>query len=298
MVFWIDTDIGDDIDDALALVLALKKKLPIIGVSTVYREAEARTLLVKRFLAEEGRADVRVVAGYSQPISENARELGFLNYREDGPMTLEMKDPERAVDAIIEAAETYKQDLTLLVLGAQTNIAKAVQKAPEVMQQIGRCLIMGGAFNVHTDEWNIACDPAAAKIVAESGIPIVYVPWDITRFVYIGEENYEYILNLHEDGTSGILADYVRSWKKRNTYVPLLHDPVAVYYALYPEWFILNDVRTKVVADGELMGATVNLTLFTGGVKDKESYPLLPVAVSVDKQKVVKDFMQTVFGRR
>src|SRR5580704_5515163 len=64
----IDTDIGDDIDDAFALALALKSpELKIIGVTTAFGDTELRARLVDRYLAAVGRKDIPVTAGVATP---------------------------------------------------------------------------------------------------------------------------------------------------------------------------------------------------------------------------------------
>src|ERR1700675_7861 len=64
----IDTDIGDDIDDAFALALALRSpELRILGVTTAYGDTELRARLVDRYLNAVGRRDILVAAGVATP---------------------------------------------------------------------------------------------------------------------------------------------------------------------------------------------------------------------------------------
>lgn len=65
----IDTDIGDDVDDALALAFALRcPELDIMGVTTVYKNTALRAELAAKLLAIYGRCDIPVVQGVAQPI--------------------------------------------------------------------------------------------------------------------------------------------------------------------------------------------------------------------------------------
>ena len=180
MKYWlIDTDIGDDIDDALAIGYALEKGLNIVGITTVYREAEKRVLIVKKLLEYKNKTDIPVFGGYSKPITVNPVIIGKMNY-EAGENT-EKSDPEKAVDFIADCAEKYGEELCVMSIGAQTNIAKAWEKHPDKMQKIGLLAIMGGCFTLHHNEWNIACDPSAARIVSESTMNIFYMPWELTK---------------------------------------------------------------------------------------------------------------------
>ena len=60
MRLWIDTDIGDDIDDILAISWALKKGVEIVGISTVYREAEKRLNIVKELLEVANKKEINL----------------------------------------------------------------------------------------------------------------------------------------------------------------------------------------------------------------------------------------------
>src|SRR5258705_500574 len=64
----IDTDIGDDIDDAFAVALALRSpELQILGITTTFGDTETRAKLLDRFLAEAGRPEIPVAAGVPTP---------------------------------------------------------------------------------------------------------------------------------------------------------------------------------------------------------------------------------------
>ena len=77
----IDTDIGDDVDDAFALALAVKSpELEILGITTTFGETDVRAKIVDRFLGEVGRSDIPVMAGKAAgktPMSQR-------RYAEDG----------------------------------------------------------------------------------------------------------------------------------------------------------------------------------------------------------------------
>jgi inosine-uridine nucleoside N-ribohydrolase len=157
---------------------------------------------------------------------------------------------------------------------------------------------MGGAFYSQGDEWNIACDPIAAKVISESGMPIVYVPHDVTKNISIGQTNYEYIIQHEFNGVSGYVADGLREWKKNDGWCPLLHDPVALYYCIKPELFKEKNIHTKFIGEGALAGMTLNFEVFSkmNGNAIKDSYPLVTVVTEVKTEEIVKDFMETLFG--
>lgn len=76
--------------------------------------------------------------------------------------------------------------LILVTLGPLTNVALAVQKRPGIAAKVSRCVVMGGApcceGNVTpAAEYNMWCDPEAARIVVRSGLPIELVGWHLCR---------------------------------------------------------------------------------------------------------------------
>lgn len=90
-----------------------------------------------------------------------------------------------AVEAIIAAIEAHP-GVVLVTLGPLTNVASALQKSTGIASKVSRCVIMGGApcceGNVTpAAEYNIWCDPEAARIVVRSGLPIELVGWHLCR---------------------------------------------------------------------------------------------------------------------
>ena len=291
MHFWIDTDIGDDIDDILAISWALKKKVDIVGISTVYRQSKERAYIVKELLKHYNVENIPVYAGYSSVLTKDPIPLGKLNYVANESEITE--DCEKTVNALIEAVKKY-DDLIILIIGSQTNIASACIKAPEIMKK-AHFVIMGGAFMTHTAEWNIVCDPLAAKIVSSATEDITYIPWDITRYISIGKKNFDDILGIQEDSSRGFVADCVRQWAKNSNYIPLLHDPSAFYYCLRPDLFEVKKVKVDVKESGDCMGMTLNLNDFTLRKNKEKEFPIVNVVVKSNNEQIISDFMSDVF---
>ena len=94
-------------------------------------------------------------------------------------------EKQNAVDAMIETIESHP-GLVMVTLGPLTNVALAVQEKPSIAAKVSRCVVMGGApcceGNVTpAAEYNIWCDPEAARIVVRSGLPIELVGWHLSR---------------------------------------------------------------------------------------------------------------------
>ncbi len=183
----IDTDIGDDIDDAFAIALAAcMPEAELVGVTTVFRNTEARAQLAEKLLECAG-VKTKVYAGERLPLKEPfhpfAKDTGFpetslpCQWEEsygDYPVN------GGAVEFLSESAERYGKDLCIVAIGPLTNLARAIEKYPQQMKRCGKILSMGGSFKKFAPEWNYLCDPEAADIVIGSGIPFYAVGLDVT----------------------------------------------------------------------------------------------------------------------
>lgn len=310
MKYIFDTDIGDDIDDALTFAYALEKGVDLIGVTTVYREAEKRAAIVKKILRYKNK-DIPVYAGYNESINPETVKIGKMNYSEAEELNAD-NHPSEAIKFIADCAEKYGKNLTVLAIGEQTNIAKAILCYPDKMKKLGRLVIMGGCFTLHHNEWNIAGDPSAAKIVAESDINKIYVPWNVTKDVNIGEDNYEYILGLRSDGLQGYIAKLVREWKERNSvklnvngevkskkfdFIPILHDPLALICACDNRYYKSKPTKIAVIDEGIACGMTLNVSTLNLAATKGVHFSVAEVVTEVSAKDIVQEFMKEVFER-
>jgi len=188
--FLIDTDTASD--DAVALIMALRNpQVEVLAITTVAGnvtvQQASRNVL---YTAELCGSNVSVFTGAEKPLKREHRSAAWFHGRDglgDRGYPAPRRGPEKkpAVDAILDAVESHP-GLTMVTLGPLTNVALALQRRPEIASRIGRCVIMGGApcceGNVTpAAEYNIWCDPEAARIVARSGLPIELVGWHLCR---------------------------------------------------------------------------------------------------------------------
>src|SRR5438270_739480 len=140
-----DTDIGDDIDDALALALALQSpELDVRAVTTVIDDTELRTRLAWKQLGLYGRRDIPLGTGASEPLLDpvqtmRARQVEVLTPEDIAPAAAR---PRRA-DLIIETLLASPRKLTLVPVGPLTNIALALKMEPRIKNNIERIVLMG-----------------------------------------------------------------------------------------------------------------------------------------------------------
>lgn len=188
--FLIDTDTASD--DAVALILALRSpEIRVLAITTVagnvaVQQATRNAL----YTAELCGSNVPVYVGAEKPLHREHEPAHWFHGR-DGlgdhgyPPPRRAPEKQHAVDAIIATIEEHP-GLVLVTLGPLSNIALALQKKPSIAAKVSRCVIMGGApcceGNVTpAAEYNIWCDPEAARIVLRSGLPVELVGWHLCR---------------------------------------------------------------------------------------------------------------------
>lgn len=131
-------------------------------------------------------------------VSRTAPTQADLVAPSDGFATSTQLQPKPAVDFIIDTIKAHPHDVSILAIGPLTNIAKAMQKAPEIVPLIKQIIYMGGAVHVagnttKTAEFNWWFDPEAAQYVVRQPVPQVVVPLDVTDTVQMNVALYNRI---------------------------------------------------------------------------------------------------------
>ena len=270
----IDTDPGQD--DAVAILLALASpELDLLGITVVAGNVPlAWTQKNARKVCElAGRPDVRVYAGASRPMlrplvtAEHVHGNTGLNGPELPEPTMPLQ-AQHAVDFLIEEIQRQPAgSVTLCTLGALTNIALALQRAPEIAARIQQIVLMGGGFSeggniTPAAEFNIYVDPHAAQLVFSSGIPLVVMPLDVTHQVLTTRKRLDAIAALGTpvaQATVALLEFFERyDEEKYGSDGGPLHDPCVIAYLLQPALFQGRHCNVEIETSSELtMGMTV-----------------------------------------
>jgi len=199
----IDTDTASD--DAVALIMALRaKSAQVVAISTVagnvpVQQATRNALYVTDLCG----VSVPVYQGAEKPLARRLFTADWFHGKDglgDHGYPAPKRSPEKqhAVDAIVSTVRN-NPGLTLVTLGPLTNIALALAQAPDLVRNVARCVIMGGApcceGNVTpAAEYNIWVDPEAARMVFRSGLPLEMVGWHLCRgAAVIGPSDIEHI---------------------------------------------------------------------------------------------------------
>jgi purine nucleosidase len=271
----IDTDPGQD--DACAIMLALGSpdEVEVLGLTVVAGNVPlSMTSRNARIVCElSGRTDVPVYEGALKPLqrpqvtAEHVHgKTGLDGAKVDEP-TMPVQD-QHAVDFIIDTIRREEPGtVTLCTLGPQTNIALALQKAPDIAPRVKELVMMGGGCfeggNITpAAEFNIYVDPQASKIVFASGIPIVMMPLDVTHQLMTTKQRVERI-----QAIGSRVSDAVVQWlqfferfdiEKYGSDGGPLHDPSVIAYLIRPELFSGRTCNVEIETESEL---TVGMTV-------------------------------------
>jgi len=266
----LDTDIGDDIDDAYALALILASdEFDLVGVTTVFGNTAARARQAQTILKLAGRQDVPVAAGCGATLSPRpgvgepdlpggqvsltARSRDLLDDirpRQDVAALTAAELPAlsamHGVDFLIGAIMDGDGDVIPVTIGAMTNLAMALVKEPRIASRIPRIVSMAGCYFGPAAEWNVRCDPVAAAIVFGSGVPVTAVGLDVTTRCVIAEARLARLAAC-ERPVAQNLARATEAWAGR---LPCLHDPLAVETVFRPDLVAMKTGTVTVELEG------------------------------------------------
>ena len=236
----LDTDIGSDVDDALALAFALRHPdIDLVAVTTVADDVTARAHIASKLLAIAGRHDVEVAPGVGWTQSPSGRKSAW------GHEGRALIDPgasppsyERdAVTLIVE--ETERRPLELATIGMQSNVAAALDRDPDLAGRLARLDVMGGVFAPiraqgrelpPSYDHNLMVDPGASLRVLNAGIRTMYTPVDVTVRAPLPRSHLERLRT--GDALCRALAALIGVWIEvadpPDDVAAILHDPLAV----------------------------------------------------------------------
>ncbi len=237
----IDTDIGDDIDDAFALALALSNHhLQILGVTTAWGDTNLRARLVARFLQETGHEDIPVAAGPETPFGTAFTQAGWARAYPEPP-----NGWPSAIDFILDAIHKNPGQVTLISLAPLSNVGALIERDPATFRNLKRVVMMGGSIRKgYGDlgdmpdrgpdaEYNIKMDIPAARELFASGVPIDMMPLDSTQLRL--EAPLRATLFAQHTPSTDALTELYRQWVAFPPHLtPILFDAMAVAVVIDP----------------------------------------------------------------
>ena len=279
----IDTDPG--IDDAAAISFALNhpefdlKMISTVNGNVGIEKTTANALKIKRFF----NSDVPVHRGASQPLlsaivdaSEVHGESGMEGYTFPEINESDL-DSTHAVEAMRDILLKSETPITLIPIGPLTNIALLLMTYPEVKAYIKEIVLMGGSASrgnvTPLAEFNIYCDPEAAQIVFNSGLPITMIGLDVARSSSLTHETINELKSINETGK--MLHQLFKHYRGDDFEKGInVYDAYTLLYLLHPEHFVVREADVQIETDGKLTkGASV--------VDFKSQFPNTTVVMSV-----------------
>ena len=295
----IDTDIGDDIDDAIAIIMALGSDVEIVGFTTVGGNTEGRARMVKHLAALSSRADIPVYAGRACADANGdiplpplySDELDREEYAPDGVGA-------QAASFIVEQCRRYGDELTLLAIGPLTNIAEAARLDPQALRGV-RKVIMGGAYFRQYADWNVSCDPLSAAYIFDTLPDVHCIGADVTHELRLTDLDEE-LMRAYTGESSGLryLSSLFSRYKSPDPTAPrtALHDPLALCYALDTSLCRMKEGRVQVVTDGCARGLTLNVDGYGKSYMNPYYFgreiPKQRLAVSADTDRAFAKFRE------
>jgi purine nucleosidase len=247
----LDTDLGSDVDDAIALALLFGcPELRLVAVTTVGGDVRGRAWGAARLLGLAGRTEVDVCAGARDAVVRRERfvwrEIETQGYP-DGPDARRSDEP--AAERIVRAARETP-GLELIAIGPLTNLAHALALDPELPRRVVRLHVMGGhirrvAIGAHVCEpgidYNLCSDPEASAMVLGAGFETRLVTADVTLETWLRESDLARLAAAKNAATRA-LVPLIRLWTpfQREIFegqlggtlapdnVAFLHDPLTV----------------------------------------------------------------------
>lgn len=292
-------DVDSAGDDILAILFAVGcKGIKLEGVTSVTGAAggiEQVTDVVLNTLTLAGRDDLPVAAGAYRPIVGNSKadmmapvhfekqlqaRFGdrLKGFNPPAPAPVRKAMDKHAIDFIIETVRANPGEISIVATGPQTNVALALQMAPDIAGLVKQIVVLGGCFQTPgnmtpVSEYNIWADPEAARVVLRSGAPVILVPLDVCEDNRVAasmltRDDLNDLASLHPESKAvsyvcETFPIYIDIWREFFELVGFpLDDAIAVSAVLHPEFFEMTEPLFVDVALSERLvrGQTVAFT--------------------------------------
>ena len=252
--------------------------------------------------------DIPVGQGYSRPLIGELND-GELIHGEtglDGPQLPEKafeKSELNSVELMIKTIEEAEEKITIVALGPLSNVARLLIIRPDLKERIQQISLMGGGTYGNwtpAAEYNIWVDPEAARIVFDSGLPIVMAGLDVTQKAYVTDEENER-LKTQGNEVSVFVSELIEFYRQYHYEVEgfpgcTLDHPCAVAALVHPEIFVAEQCHVDIELSGKLTrGMTVidRIGYLEKIFKEKEERQV-KVLFDVDREKFVEYFLEAM----
>ena len=298
----IDTDIGTDVDDAYAIALLVNSpEVKIEAVTTVWADAELRARIARKLLNLLGRPDIPVAVGESFPLNRE-RPAFLMGHEGDGVFegNEELPLAEEPAGVLIESLlKRYPHEITIILIGPETNMGRLLSEKPELAGLIKEFVVMGGLPFYGPEEmarigerpvdYNLVTDPEAAAIVFGCGVPITMIGLNVTVPTLLKKRHIE-LVQKHGTPASGLLHAMTAKWLRViDREETSMHDPIAVTAAFNSEFLETMMLNVAIETKGEV---TAGLTVVNRCEND--DWNTVRVATSARSSEFVEFMLERI----
>jgi purine nucleosidase len=231
----LDTDIGSDIDDAVALAYLLRQpRCELLGITTVSGDVQQRAACADVICRAAGRDDIPIHAGASDALlhatpQPDVPQLAAIADRVD-----DRTWPGAAVDFLRGVIRSRPGEVTLLSIGPLTNVGLLFALDPEVPALLKGFVSMAGSFSSEADgvEWNITCDPVGAAMAYRRSPPgHVSLGLDVTTRCTMAADD---VRARFGKPPTDVVLTMAETWFAERPAITF-HDPLAAAVVFHPE---------------------------------------------------------------
>jgi purine nucleosidase len=248
----LDTDIGDDIDDAWALAFLISHQdFQPLGVTITHGNTPERMKIACKLLHITGRGDIPVAVG------RKTSDGYFQQYTWAEDFTAKQPIAQPAADFIIEQVKKYPGEVTILAVGPLQNLADALRKEPNLPKLVKRVVLMSGCIRGTADkpgspirEWNVYQSTVDSQLVYGAGLPLTIVPLDSTTHVKLSDEERKQVSDYRSPLTYALESLY-RLWLSGPAARMTLHDQLAVAESAAPGRFFNRFETLPILVDDQ-----------------------------------------------
>ncbi len=282
----LDTDIGDDIDDAFCLALLLTSpELEVKSITTVLNDTALRADMC-RDLCKAAGVSPKIEGGAKSVITR--RPVEFAMKRQPYHSALNRTDNKTNVPAALELlTEARRTADVLLTVGPLTNLALSLVADPDVSRFPRYIAMAGEVATAYHAEWNIRVDTEAAAVVCGAGMPIDFIPWRIGIDTKLSQQEQDEL-----DNASTPVARVLNAFREQFRTVDKrqeMFDPMTVVALLHDDWFTWQRGHMLVETRAE---HTYGQTVFR-----KDNNGPHRVAVAVDTRKAKQFMLDRLSGK-
>ncbi len=293
----VDTDPGHD--DALAIILLEKSGMADIkAVTTVAGNSTIQNVTDNaRYILDLLGTAIPLYSGSSGPLKRKLiKAVVHGKSGLDGAM-IEKREKltGNAVEKIISIVRENPGEISVVVIGPETNIAKAFIRDPELPSLIKQLVIMGGAIDVpgnknRVAEFNIFVDPEAADIVFRSAVRKVLIPLDACNNIILQKTDFQGLKKTSLTKSALKMVNKYIYGLTINEKVKgaLMYDPLAAYYLINPSVYKLQPMDIRIETRGEITRGMTVVERRTWAQKN----PNVLVAIKIEGKAFKKDFLK------